>query len=868
MHTRLRHLLRLGVLISIAVKLVPASAQNTSSSALSRPTILEDILVLGKHTSLASAQEIKRDKMEIVDSVVADDINKLPDFNVTDALSRITGVQILRDRGEGAGVAIRGLTQMETLLNGREVFTAGSGRNLDFADIPSEMLAGLDVYKTSSANHIEGGVGGTVDLRTRRPFDFEGRQLFGSARMIYGDLVDQQEPQFSTLLSDRWQTERFGEFGALVNFVYQRRAWREDQKSTGNPGARSNIIPGQTVIVPNGTSETSSLGHRERTAGSLVLQWRPSDNLELYAEGNYAQFKTIQDSYQINVTPSSTFVPGSPTLFPNSGDLQSISWTNAPLSILSFARDTVDRTQQAAVGGSWNKGALTLKTDLSYTKSYNNLFFSGPVFSGKATQFTQNLSGPVPATSIGGTDLLNPANFQYASMAYRTRPFNGNLSTIQLDGDYELSGGFIKSVSAGFRYAKRGADNAPGLIFADAPVTGISAADRPGYVMSDPVGNFLGGAGSSIGNYMVGNLDSARNAVGLRNTFGITTPIPVAGNPLSVWDINEETHAAYLMSKFEAERFPLDGNLGLRAVQTQESVSGSQSMPGSAAVLPIAINSTDIDYLPSLNLRYQLVKGLYLRAGVSKSITRQNFDQLSPSLTLIRNSVNPSMNQGSAGNPALQPIRSDNFDLAVEKYFNPTTSVYITGFLKQVDGFVTTISNPEVHDGFTYQVSRPQNGAAATINGLEVGYQQFYDFLPSWLKGFGTQANYTYIDSATPSSVLGQKVPLQNLSKHSYNLVGMYEKGPFSARVAYNWRDTFLSGVTNIVGIGALPVYTRGYGWLDASVGYRINEHFSFTIEGMNLLGTLRSSYYGVETRPQSVWANDLQVGTTMTVRF
>ena len=868
MHTRLKYLSRLGVWALIAAESASSFAQSDSSGAYAGTVALKDIVVVGKRGSLASAQEIKRDKMEIVDSVVADDINKLPDINVTDVLSRVTGVQILRDRGEGSGVAIRGLTQMETLLNGREVFTAGSGRTLDFADIPSEMLAGLDIYKTSSAGHIEGGVGGTVDLRTHRPFDFQDRQLLGSVRGIHGDLVDDQEPQFSTLLSDRWQTESLGEFGALVNFAYQRRAWREDQKSTGNPIARSNIIPGQTVIVPNGTSETTSLGHRERTAGSLVLQWRPSDSLEFYAEGNYAEFKTIQNSYQINVTPSSIFVAGSPRLFPGTNDLQSIGWTNAPVSILSFARDTVDRTRQAAVGGSWNKDALTVKADLSYTKSFNNLFFSGPVFSGTVATFNQELSESVPTTSIGGTNLLNPANFQYASMAYRTRPFNGDLSTAKLDGDYQLSGGFIKSVSAGFRYAQRSAGNNPGLILADSAVSGISAADKAGYVMSNPADNFLGGAGSSIGSYMVGNLDSARDAVRLRNTFGITAPIPVAGNPLSVWAISEETQAGYLMSKFEAARLPFDGNIGLRAVRTLELVTGSQSEPSSGAVLPINIDSTDIDYLPSLNLRYQLIEGLYLRAGVSKTITRQNFDQLSPSLTLIRNTVTPSLNQGSAGNPELKPIRSDNLDLAVEKYFNSTTSVYITGFLKQVDGFVSTVSNPEVHDGFTYQVSRPQNGAAATINGFEVGYQQFYDFLPSWLSGFGIQANYTFIDSEMNSSVLGQKVPLQNLSKHSYNLIGMYEKGPFSARVAYNWRDTFLSGVANIVGVGALPIYTRGYGWLDASIGYRINDHFSFTIEGMNLLSTLRSSYYGVETRPQSVWVNDTQVGATMTVRF
>jgi TonB-dependent receptor len=150
--------------------------------------MLQIIVVSGKRASLAKTLDIKREKIEIVDSIVAEDIGKLPDFSVTDALSRVTGVQILRDRGEGGGVAIRGLTQMETLLNGREVFSAGNGRTLDFADIPSEMVAGIDVYKTAPADQLEGGVGGTIDLRTNRPFDFKGGKLGGSVRYIYGDL--------------------------------------------------------------------------------------------------------------------------------------------------------------------------------------------------------------------------------------------------------------------------------------------------------------------------------------------------------------------------------------------------------------------------------------------------------------------------------------------------------------------------------------------------------------------------------------------------------------------------------------------------------------------------------------------------------
>jgi TonB-dependent receptor len=872
---QLKRLLRAGTFGLLAMNTPAALAQSATEDgtpeASSRERIDEDsrttVIVTGNRASLASAQAVKRDKLEIVDSVVADDIIKLPDFSVTDALQRVTGVQITQDRGEGANVTIRGLTQMETTLNGRELFTAGSGRTLNFDDIPAEMVSGIDVYKTSSANQVEGGVGGTVDLRTHRPFDFRGPEIVGSGRLLDDDLADRYGRQFSALASDRWETPRLGEFGALVNVSYQKRGWREDQKSEGNPVARTDLIPGSTVIAPNGTSETTSIGERERTAASIVLQWRPSDALEFYAEGNYSKFKTIQNSYQINVTASPGFAAGSPTLFPGTNDLKSITWTNAPVSILSFARDTVDRTRQEAVGGTWTGGPVTLKADLSYTESFNSLFFSGPFLAGTAANFTQDLSTRIPGSAVTGTDLLDPANISYTGIAYRTQAFDGDLTTARFDGEYELPGGFFNTLLAGVRYARRSATDAPGLIVADADLTGVSAASKPGFVMPNPYGNFFPGGGPSIRNFIVGNLDEARNAVGLRNAFGITAPIP-ASNPLGIWHIGEETEAGYLMAKFKGERLPLDGNIGLRVVSTQESVSGNQSVPTTGAVAPIDLNRSYTDFLPSLNLRYLLTEDLYLRAAVSKTVTRPNFDQLSPSLTLIRNSITPSLNQGTAGNPGLKPVRADNFDVAVEKYFAPTTSIYLTGFVKKVDGFVETVSSPEIHDGAAYQVSRPQNGAAGNIRGFEVGYQEFFDFLPGWLRGFGVQANYTYVDSANPDQISGESVPLQNLSKHSCNLVGMYEMGGVSARLAYNWRSKFLSSVSNIVSVGSLPIYTDAYGWLDASVSYRISDRITLSVEGTNLLGTVRNSYYGVKTRPQSALADDTQISGTATIRF
>jgi TonB-dependent receptor len=577
------------------------------------------IVVLGKRASLSSAQQIKKRKLEIVDSIVADDINKLPDFNVTDALSRVTGVQTLRDRGEGSGVAIRWLTQMETLINGREVFSAGNGRTLDFADLPAEILSGIDVYKTSSANHIEGGVGGTVDLRTRRPFDFAGKELSGAVRTIYGDLVKKSEQQYSMLTTSRWQTEEHGEFGALLNASYQKRAWREDQKSAGAPVARTNVISGQTVIVPNGITESTSLGERERRSLSMVLEWAPEENLKLYAEGNYAEFLTFQDTYQIYGNAPNTFVAGSPVLFTGSNDLQSITWTNASLTTVGTARDTQDKTIQLAVGGTWKDEALTLKSDLSYTQGHNNLMSSSITLTGTAATLTQDFSGGLPTSSIGGTNLTSLAGFTSAGMWYASRPFDGDLQAAKLDGEYQFSGSALKSLLAGVRIAQRRASDAPGQItsYPSAP----SVNNASGLVINNPYGN-----------YIVGDPAVARNVASARSALGITSALPTS-NPLGTWDIAENTQSGYLMANFKALELPLDGNAGVRAVYTQETVAGNQG-PSAGPFTPLNLDSSYDDYLPSANLRYRLSEGFYLRGAAAKTLTRQDFNQISPSLTL------------------------------------------------------------------------------------------------------------------------------------------------------------------------------------------------------------------------------------------
>jgi iron complex outermembrane receptor protein len=851
--------LRPGVVALLGVSLPVLAAD---------PVQLESVVVTGARGSASSAQERKRLNEGIVDAVVASDIHKLPDLSVSEAVQRVTGVQIVRDRGEGSVVTVRGLTQVETTLNGREVFTAGNERTLNFADISADMVTGIDVYKTSSADRIEGGLGGSIDLRTRHPFDFSGDATVLSARSIRGDLVDRNAEQFSALLSRRWATEEGGAFGALVNVSVQNRAWREDQKSNGSLALDTRPVPGQDVVTPNGTSETTSEGRRRRSAVSLLLQWRPTSDLEFYTEAHYVQLKTRQDSQQINVTAGTGVVPGSVTLFPGTNDLRSITWTDSTVSILSFARDTVDRTRQLAVGGGWRDDPLTISGDLSYTKSINQLYFSGPIFAATAAQFTHDMSGRVPETSVSGTNLLDPANIRYTGVAYRTLPLAGDLAAARLDGERRLDGSFFERVSAGWRYAQRRADNEPGLVFADTSLTGLTAADTPGRVMPNPYGDFLAGQAGSIGSYLVGDLSGARNGVDLRNSFGITQPIPAGGDPLSVWHIKEQTHALYVAGAFQAIPNELDGQVGLRVVHTRESVTGTQAVPSTSATAPIAIDSGYTDWLPSLTLRHHVDAGLVLRAAASRTVTRPTFDQLSPSLRLTPNSVDPTQNAGSSGNPDLRPMRSTNIDLAIERHVGRAHSASMTVFWKRVNGFIATHPEPEFHNGATYSVTRPYNNDTGDIRGAEFAYQRFFDFLPGAWRGLGLQANYTYVDGRIPDRFLGPDADILNLSRHSANLIGIYEHGPVVARVAYNWRSKFRSGSANTAGIGSYPIYTYAYGWLDASFGYRINDKLTVTLEGANLLKTLRRSYYGAETRPQSAWVNDRQLAVSFSVQF
>jgi iron complex outermembrane recepter protein len=846
----------------------PAAAAEPDSTDLTAPTADtaategSDIVVTGVRASLLGAQARKENASQIVDSIVAEDIGKLPDQNTTDALQRVTGVQIERDYGEGSTVLVRGLSQVQTTLNGREIFTAQGARGLNLQDVPAELLSGIDVYKSPSANLIEGGLGGLIDLRTRRPLDFKGFTLSGTAKGNYSDLVDAVTPSISGLIADRWDTG-IGEVGALLNVSYQQRKFRADLISTGTPATSTTIIPGEEVNAPNGAYNVTPIGDRKRLGIDGMLQWKPSADLEVYLEGHFAKFINLNDNYGGSVGLGGlTAEPGAEQAA--NGDIVNVTYLNAPLTVLSYAYDTRDRMVQGAGGFKWTSDRLTLAGDASYTDATGSIIFNAGFTGATIPRFTQDLTAFVPASSANGYDLLSPANTTLSLLTYTKTNNKADQFAGKLDGSYAFDGDILQAIDFGFRYGYRTATSSQDSFTL---TSGANGADIPSNLLApNPAIDFFSKRGQGtpqLSAYLTvpvpllrDNLTDVQNALGFEET-------PATPGPLTFYHVGERTTSLYALARFGRQGSLIDGNIGLRYVHTTERLNGNRTLPNNGGIGPLSVDSSYDDWLPSANVRFNFTDKLKVRLAASKVVTRPNFSDLSPSLTLNSTQLN-----GSAGNPDLQPLRADQLDASIEYYFSRTGSIYAAGFYKDVTNFISIVPSVEEYDGTVYTINRPANNQGGKIKGFEVGYQQFYDFLPGVLSGLGAQANYTFVDSETTSSIAGQTTPLQGLSKHTYNLVGIYEKYGVSARVAYNWRSSYFDSTYLFAGV-AQPSFRRGYGWLAGSISYDVTPHIALQVEGTNLTRTIRRSYYNdLDSRPHETQIDDRQILFGARVRF
>ena len=957
--------LALGVAMMLAAS---ASIHAQEAGTEGGITELDQVHVTGIRGSVYKAQDIKRDADTFVDSVTALDIGALPDRSVTETLSRIPGVTIDRFlsvgdpehfSAEGNGVAVRGLTQVRSELNGRDSFSASGGRALSFQDVPSELMAGVDVYKNQKADMIEGGLGGSVDLRTFMPFDFPGQKLGLSFSVNRGDFAEKVQPSASALFSNRWQTGA-GDFGILVDVARSDLSTRTDgmfvrpffeTANTDLDGDGAN----EALWLPRGADWRTLQYEREREGAYVALQWRPNDSLELFATAFQSKYDELwyEDAIFVSNDPTQVALDASQP-YELDGNVfvkgRLLSNGDIPMGTDIRASHRQSRTNDYSFGMKWLVSDRTeVTSELQYIKADTRVLDSTVSLGVNVPYIDVDVGGGRPVIGIDQQFTANPANYYWGFTMDHRDDNEAEEVAWRADIKHSFDSGFFSSFKAGVRVTDRDAHSIDTSyhwvgVFQTwmqwwlIPGGAMPSLDQNDVVNSSLVNlksfqNFYRGAASTPGAFYAPNLDVALGFPGSYQAlhdaaWAVYDPNMgyAAYEPRDMNDPQwgnaqgERTYAAYAMMNFAVDDLLLDGNFGVRVVRTENKADGYLVYPdqpyapylGAGESEPISARNSYTDVLPSANVKWEVADNLLLRFAASKAIARPNFSDMQ-AYQLLSAGTKPGITPPEGGgtlpigdidltgdsydNPYLPPMKANQFDLSLEWYFDPDHGgmAWVNLFHKDVKDYFRRQTQLEPYQGadgntYDYLITRPVNIGTARIQGAEIGWNQFFDFLPGPLNGLGMSANYTYIDSSTKvpndptvlpvdtdGSAFGD-LPADGLSKNSYNVALFYEKGPWQVRFAYNWRSEYLlsvgpngyNGTDNDI-TWKLPVYSDDYGQLDGSIFYRFSDNVQIGLEMNNLNNAEQRTLMeqnGAGRRVTSWYVNDRRYAATIRFTF
>ena len=959
-----RSALALGIAMIFAGPAFAQDADKTDDKAKD----LDKVVVSGIRGSVYKAQDIKRDADTFVDSVTALDIGALPDRSVTETLSRIPGVTIdhflsVGDpehfSAEGNGVQVRGLTQVRSELNGRDSFSASGGRSLSFQDVPSELMAGVDVFKNQKADMIEGGLGGSVNLRTFMPFDFEGQKIGLNLSENYGDFVEKWKPSASAIYSNRWKTDA-GEFGILVDVARSELSTRTDGLfvrpffKTSNSNL-DGVGGNDTLWLPRGADWRTLTYNRKRDGAYAAFQWRPNNDMEFFATAFQSKYDELwyEDAIFVSNDPLQVMVDASqPHEF--DGDVfVSGRMTQAggvPMGTDIRASHRASKTTDYSTGFKWLvNDHVELSTELQYIKASTNSLDSTVSLGVNVPYIDIDVGGGVPHIGIDNQYTSNSANYYWGfTMDHQDKNVADELAW-RADLKYSFDDGFIRSIKFGVRTTDRDATSIdtgynwkpvfqtwmqwwalPGGV--PLPGLNLNSTVNDSLVHLNQFKNFYRGDANTPGSFYAPILATALGfPVSYEQIHAAADPYYsccYAGSYSTTSldqeqyrnEQNEKTRAAYAMLNFGMDEAFIEGNVGVRVVRTENSADGYLIFPnvvyapylGAGQSEPISAQNSYTDVLPSLNVKWEPTKNLIVRFAASKAIARPNFSDMQAYQILnagAKSGITPpddgsvlppsslDLTGSSYDNPYLTPMKANQFDLSLEWYFDPDPGgmAWVNLFHKGVKDYfrrqTELVSYPGVdgHD-YDYLITRPVNVGTARIDGAEIGWNQFFDFLPAPFDGFGMSANYTYIDSVTKvpnaagvdpidtdGSTFGD-LPADGLSKNSYNIAAFYEKNNWQVRLAYNWRSQFLLSIGPNGYNGGdggipwkLPVFSDSYGQLDGSIFYKFNEHVQVGLEMNNLNNAEQRTIMwqnGAGKRVTSWYVNDRRYAATLRLSF
>jgi TonB-dependent receptor len=879
-------------------------AATAQRDAAANAVNLNGVTVQAIRESLQSAQTIKQDSRMVVDSIVAEDVGKLPDNSVADALQRITGVQVAQGfQGETTSVVIRGLPNVATTLNGREIFS-GVGRAFAFQNLPATAVKAVSVYKTSEASMIDGGIAGLVDMQLYRPLDFDGSKVSATVNETHSHYGDHNDPTGSLLLSNRWHTD-YGEFGALINagasvqhYDYNA-VWGDTPKlltdtATGDPIRSSS---GSLIEAPNGFGADYNIGKRKREEANYALQWKPNDNLELYVEGVYDWMNDQYNqpyffSFPTNaVNPSSISVsdhcyanqqPGA-YFGQNICDASSGTWTgNTYAATSTQAHQEYGHDIQNSLGAKWHDGPLSLSTDFSFnsTTYHEQTFIIDTFLKGPVTTVWTGTNGQKQNWGLAGDPETNPSNYYLNGLFQTWNDQRGSQFAWRGDGNYDFAGDFFQYADFGLRYSDHKASYVGSEEISTPPPGGagdIPANPNPanqvvsifpnGYFSAEPSTSAIPAKWLSGNyNYLLDNADA------IRQLYGLATGL-APENPGRFYQVKEQAIASYLQVGYGNSLFglPYDGLMGIRVERDLRRLNAYAYDSAANSYSPISAGTNSPVYLPNFSFNLHFMDNLQLRLVAAKTITYPDFGQLNPSISLNPPTINR-LGVATSGNPNLSPIKSNNFDASLEYYFAPASYVSASAFYRDIKGYIQTYVTDVNINNTPYELTSPQSAGSGHLDGAEFAFQQFFDFLPGAFNGLGVQVNYTYIEGTTrsPQYVGGPTVvtPLQNVSKNNGNAVLMYEKYGVSARLAYNYRSRYIDGF-NAQNVAGVLDEVQPANQVDFSLAYDFNKNLTGVFNATNILGANLHQFFGDGTsRPRDIRYQDRSIGVGLRLKL
>lgn len=878
------------------IKIMSAAVMAVTSfgaQAQEANTYEEEVIVTGIRASLTGAMDIKREASGVVDAISAEDIGKFPDTNLAESLQRITGVSIDRSNNEGNQVTVRGFGPSFNLvtLNGRQMPNSSAlastpiSRSFNFREIAAETVSGVEVYKTGKAQVSTGGLGATINLKTAKPFDFDGFTAHASLKGVIEPSVengDKITPEISGMISQTFADDKFG---VLASFSHAERNFHVDRIGTQNGWSRG--YPGQadpdtsdidtdknptlaTWRVPTVDLDDADY-ERSRQNGQLVLQFSPNQDVTASLDYTMSRFEENGDMNRM----SFWFDNVETGKADRNGTIINPARSNDELNFWAWEYGFTTENDSFGLNVDWAvNDQLSLTLDAHDSTSHSN-------------------PGGQPAERIA--NLKNP--FGDAAPVHISADFSGKLPTVAYDDSALEGGAYAKENIEGDLYQERGNEvenNIQQLQLhgvwsnqSDGALTAINFGLANTVNKVDAISIYS--ANFSLGNGAIDltNLDldfkpgdigfefipdfSANQFIELVEAQGLKNPTALDKN-----GVEEKINAMYVSFDFETEfnNKAVRANVGLRYEDTEvTSYTIGNPVIGFNWVSPLemskiyaaeeqadTLNGEYDHFLPNVDFSIDIIDDVIARASFSKTIARSNIDAMYPGTDLI-NHLSGGPFQANQGNPGLLPYESENFDLSLEWYYDEGS--YVSGgyFRKKVDNFIAlgqderTIESPEgvltdpsvepragcpagsvadpvdactsqaTDPAIIWEISEPQNLDDSLVSGWEFNVQHMFGET-----GFGVIANYTLVDSDDSFDVhsLENDLALQGLSD-SANLVGFYENDRFQARIAYNWRDKFL------LASGTEPTFTAAYSQIDINASYDVTDTMSVFAEGLNI---------------------------------